>query len=99
MFPWDSTSPAEHAARIAHTVMASSFAEYRYSDEALQAWIDEFHRILGDSKALEAARAEHLTEEERQRIERELSDRSFRDDPLRPSLQWLQEPGSALEAL
>jgi hypothetical protein len=62
-------SPEEWAARYSHTVLCSSFDNYRYRDPELHEWIHKLHRILrDDSNQIEAYRQKYLTEEERRRI-------------------------------
>ena len=63
--------PAEWAARFAHTVGMSSFAEYRYRDLVLHTWIHELHHILRSSAAVEHARQRYLTPHEYARIRHE----------------------------
>jgi hypothetical protein len=64
MFPVLELSPEQYVARWSHTIMCSSFDQYRYPDPALGAWIDETHRLLSNTDEVERCRRAHLTPEE-----------------------------------
>lgn len=64
IFDYTTMTPERYAARWSHTILCSSFDEYRYPDPALTAWIDELHRILRTPGESERCRREHLTTEE-----------------------------------
>ena len=77
LFPVDSMTPEEYAAREAHHWMSFSFDNYRYSDPRLDRWVqrlgDIFFRRPG-APAIDELRAELLTDEERRQIEAEEKD-------------------------
>jgi hypothetical protein len=66
--------PDEWAARFAHTIGASTFADYRYDDPILHDWIHELHRLLLTPGAVENARQHYLSPGERARIAQEKAD-------------------------
>lgn len=66
--------PDAWAARFAHTIGASSFADYRYADPTLHTWIHELHHLLRTPGAIEQARQRYLTADERARIASERAD-------------------------
>ena len=61
LFPYRESSAEQYAARHAHTIGCSSFDQFRYPDPALEAWIDELHRLLTSSADLERCRRAHLS--------------------------------------
>jgi hypothetical protein len=71
LFPFREMTPSEYAARYAHTIGCSSFDMYGYPDRALEAWIDELHRLLRSSSELERCRRAHLTADEYAQVQRE----------------------------
>jgi hypothetical protein len=60
--------PDEWAAHFAHTIGASSFADYRYEEPIMHDWIQQLHRLLLTPGAVEQARHRYLTRDERARI-------------------------------
>ena len=74
MFEQPAMSPAEYAARWAHTIGCSSFDQYRYPDPALGAWIDELHRLLCSPEELDRRRREFLTAEEYAAVQAEIAE-------------------------
>ena len=76
IFPFADTSPAEYAARHAAGWAVFSFAEYQYSDDQLDRWIQEFGAILLNPDRVLECQREYLTPEEfareRQRMTEEL---------------------------
>jgi len=64
-------SPEEYAAREGHGWYCFSFDDYRYSDPAMETWIQRLGDILFQREGaptLEDLRAKYLTEEEREEI-------------------------------
>lgn len=66
--------PDEWAARFAHRLVLSSFADNRYDDPGLHDWIHELHRLLLTPGAVEHARQRYLRPSERARIAQEKAD-------------------------
>jgi hypothetical protein len=65
-------SPEEWAARFAHTVLCSSFDDYRYHNPQLHQWIHRLHQILRHHyDQIDSYRLQYLSAEEREKIERE----------------------------
>jgi hypothetical protein len=64
MFPFRELSPEQFAARWSHTILLSSFDQYRYPDMAMESWIDELHRLLRSPAELERCRRAHLSAED-----------------------------------
>lgn len=72
-------SPEEYAARFADGFYCFSFGEVRFSDPAVDAWIQRFNDILfhlNGAATLEELRAKYLTAAEREKIEKAVQDRS-----------------------
>ena len=74
LFPFREMTAEQYAAWYAHTCACSSFDQYRYSDSALGAWIDELHRIMRSAEELERCRRTHLSGEEYAAVQREIAD-------------------------
>lgn len=64
VFPILELSPEQYVARWSHTIMCSSFDQFRYPDPALTAWIDEMHRLLNTAGESERCRRAHLSPDE-----------------------------------
>jgi hypothetical protein len=70
-------SPEEYAARFAHGWLCFSFGEVRFSDPAVDAWIQRFNDILfhlNGAPTVAELRAKLLTREERRKIEKEIQE-------------------------
>lgn len=79
IFPIHGLTPEEYAARESHRWACFSFADYRYRDPELSAWIQRLGSILfcaPGAPSVEELRAQYLTPAERQEIERE-ADQAF----------------------
>ncbi|HEY1691645.1 MAG TPA: hypothetical protein VGG39_05770 [Polyangiaceae bacterium] len=63
--------PEEWAAHYGHTVLASSFADYRYAARGLDDWIQRVHAVLRSPVLLQRCRDMFLTQAERDRIDGE----------------------------
>jgi len=64
--------PEEYAARHGHEWLCFSFDDYRYTDAALDCWVQRLGDILfqrDGAPALEDLRKRYLTEEEQSEIE------------------------------
>jgi hypothetical protein len=72
-------SPEEYAARFGHGWYCFSFGEVRFSDPAVDAWIQRFNDILfglNGAPTIAELRAKLLTPDERHKIEKEIRDES-----------------------
>ena len=72
-------SPEEYAARFGHGWYCFSFGEVRFSDPAVDAWIQRLKDIffgLNGAPTIAELRAKLLTLEKRQKIEKEIRDES-----------------------
>jgi hypothetical protein len=70
-------SPEEYAARLAHGWYCFSLGDYRYSDPAIDAWMQRLSDILfgfNGAPSVEELRLRFLTPEERLRIEKEMQE-------------------------
>jgi transposase len=70
-------SPEEYAARFGHGWYCFSFGEVRFSDRAVDVWIQRLNDILfglNGAPTIAELRAKLLTQEERQKIEKEIRD-------------------------
>ena|SRR5258707_9096156 len=79
-------SPDEYAAREGHGWYCFSFDDYRYSDQAVETWIQRLGDILFQREGaptMEELRARYLTENERQEIaERQARQAAHPEDGL-----------------
>ncbi|HEY6463136.1 MAG TPA: hypothetical protein VIY73_23360 [Polyangiaceae bacterium] len=66
--------PEEWAARHGHTVLESSFADYRYAARGLDEWIQRVHAVLRSPALLQRSRETFLTQAERDRIDEEVGE-------------------------
>jgi hypothetical protein len=73
MFPYRDLSAEQNTARWSHTIGCSSFADYRYPDPALGAWIDEMHRLLVTPGEVERCRRVHLSPVECAAVQAEIA--------------------------
>lgn len=73
-------APAEFAARDGEGWMNFPFADYRYRDEILDAWICETGKILRDPALLQQAQEQYLTPAERMLLLRRKGDDDDEDD-------------------
>ena len=72
-------SPEEYAARFGHGWYCFSFGEVRFSDPAVDAWIQRFNDILfnlNGAPTIAELRAKLLTPKEREEIEAEIQQTS-----------------------
>ncbi len=72
LFPFETMSPEEYAARNGHAWMMFSFGGYSYRDKKLQAWLYRLADILKSSELIEQYQQQFLTAEEIQEIRDEV---------------------------
>jgi hypothetical protein len=70
-------TPEEYAARYAHTIMCSSFDDFRYSDPRFDSWIQELHVILRSPGKVDECRQKYLTPEELTAIQEQIQSDQF----------------------
>lgn len=67
-FPFEEMSPEEFAGRDGEGWTVFSFDAYRYQNEKLDTWIQQFGKILATPGAVEIYQLKYLTPQERARL-------------------------------
>jgi len=72
LFPFETMTPEEYAARNGHGWLMFSFGSHSYRDKKLEAWAHRLNEILSSNELMEQCRNSFLSPQERKQIEEEI---------------------------